>query len=713
MRKREEMQIMKLKITLKSDLCAAVGKHYAAMIDVDTAFDKYGIPFIPSRRIKGCMKEIAEMYMSEDAVKRIFGKIGSDKSGSLYISDAHLKNYEALKAEIIKENISAEKVTELYCSVRGETEIENDIAKEKSLRYIRVVNSALPESSDPLEFYSDIVFDEKDKKDIAICIKALRNIGYHRNRGLGAVECSFDCSSDQNDCFVFDKNNLSGCKELRITVRLDSDLMLPDSDANHSADYITGTMLLGALAGKYIKKNGEKDFNDIFFSDVTFGNLYPAVISYNSETDNLKYSYTIPAPRYFAKIKAAAKEEDFGIKNIINNHSDKQFKVLKKGYISEEYGHITPETKIVYHNGNIKSAENDGGLYMQYCLSSGQYFSGIISGPKEKIAKIIDLFYEGESFNGILRFGRSKTAQYAQCRICEFRDNMKDTEAAGGSSAKKFELKKCIAAYRLESDVLLLNEDGNEDGKITTELEKLCMALNVDMDKSCLRAETSIAVKTVSGYNSKWNMKKPQFPVIAAGSVIVFNMDMNDRDKNRREINFLGEKQNEGYGRIRLITDAELDSVNSNTPEIKLGDKEWQSSISEILKRRQKLENIAKLGIDNAKYLKLNSAQVGRITLMLKDADKTKGDKFIDFEKRINSIKTSDVLEKAIENLGEKVLERKLSDFGIEFIDCNVVCGKNNSRIIIKTVSDSDWKYVYKYILTVLTVKKYQLKKER
>ena len=49
----------KIKITLKSDLCAGSGYSYAGIIDSDICYSKNGIPYIPARRIKGCLREAA------------------------------------------------------------------------------------------------------------------------------------------------------------------------------------------------------------------------------------------------------------------------------------------------------------------------------------------------------------------------------------------------------------------------------------------------------------------------------------------------------------------------------------------------------------------------------------------------------------------------------------------------------------------------------
>ena len=68
------MKEMKIFITLRSDLCASSGKGWSATIDNDVCFDEYGLPYIPARRIKGCLKAAASLLeMPADAVNRLFG----------------------------------------------------------------------------------------------------------------------------------------------------------------------------------------------------------------------------------------------------------------------------------------------------------------------------------------------------------------------------------------------------------------------------------------------------------------------------------------------------------------------------------------------------------------------------------------------------------------------------------------------------------------
>ena len=70
---------MEIKIQLLSDLCTYSGESYNSMVDTDVSYDRYGIPNIPAKRLKGCIREAAlEMkelgMISQDQFDEIFGK---------------------------------------------------------------------------------------------------------------------------------------------------------------------------------------------------------------------------------------------------------------------------------------------------------------------------------------------------------------------------------------------------------------------------------------------------------------------------------------------------------------------------------------------------------------------------------------------------------------------------------------------------------------
>ena len=89
---------MKIKIKLLSDLCTYSGETYNSVVDMDVVYDENGIPYIPAKRIKGCIREAAlEMkelnLLDDDKYIQIFGKEGN-QSSAFTISNAYIKDYD-------------------------------------------------------------------------------------------------------------------------------------------------------------------------------------------------------------------------------------------------------------------------------------------------------------------------------------------------------------------------------------------------------------------------------------------------------------------------------------------------------------------------------------------------------------------------------------------------------------------------------------------
>ena len=89
---------MKITIKLLSDLCTCSGETYNSMVDMDVVYDEYGIPYIPAKRIKGCIREAAlEMMQMEiislEMYERLFGKEGNQKS-AFSLSNAYITDYD-------------------------------------------------------------------------------------------------------------------------------------------------------------------------------------------------------------------------------------------------------------------------------------------------------------------------------------------------------------------------------------------------------------------------------------------------------------------------------------------------------------------------------------------------------------------------------------------------------------------------------------------
>ena len=636
-----------LKIKLMSPLCAATGEHYAAAIDLDTALTDCGVPYIPSKRLKGILREEAEMILSPDRVNEIFGETGKDKCCGFRISDATV---DGIEIYTLPDNVNSEQIADLFCSVRAETAIDKETgtAKDKSLRFTRVVDRISPITNDNLVFNAHITFQESDEDDIKKIVKCLRNIGYKRNRGFGSVLCELtDCTKSDTDIPEYqrpEKFESDTDYEIKFTIKALGDIMLPSANATHSADYIPGSAVRGLFAARYDGDN----FNDIFFSkDVKFGNAYIS--------DEIGTEY-FPSPHYLAKEKATQSNTIYNLISV-TDFSKKQYKPLKDGYFNFEKGIKHLDAKIVYHNANTKS--DDKNLYMQYCLAAGQYFTGIVTAKGDK-AKIIADILEKDCF---MYFGRSKTAQYARCRLIKI-----DIKALSDNTIILKAGKPAVAI--LESDLCLV--DGN--GIYTPTLSAVCSALNIA--EGTLLDATMITGGEISGYNAKRNLKNMQFSVISAGSSIAFTPD---KDMIVEKVSYYGEDTSEGFGRIRFYS-------NANTPaEISFEKNADNKSvlpenIKNLIEINRRIDDMLSYALSEYSKIKLNATQTGRITLMAKQAENRS-----DFENRVSSIKTDKT-----RNDAEKLY-----------------CFDGFKKY------SNDWPLLQKYIVTVLNLHKYELRKNK
>lgn len=588
---REMIQMSRIEITLKSDLCAASGDGFSSVIDTDVSYDRYGFPVIGGRRLKGCLKQAAE-YISSPNINKIFGVTGSNLSGSLKISNAVVKDYDNLRKEATVSGLDSNKVISFFTYTRSSTAIENDTAKDNSLRIMRVVKHYSPINKDEeLTFYADVEIDDEYKEEFADICKALRHIGYKRNRGYGAVKCRFEDTADTN-CFNGKTDDCGENAELTYTIRLKSNVMIPGKSANETLDYIPGTSVIGFFASEYLKTHSEDtEFDEIFQkNNVRFSNLYI------SDSNGKEY---FPAPVILGKIKGES-----GIINLINYQKEDERipKPLKGGYCDFSSHIMTPLTETVYHHSTGK----DSTLYTQTSLSEGQYFRGTISGKAEYIRKIADILK-----NTSLRFGRSKTAQYSNCELVDLKCSEFTTET--------LDIKKgtCFIALML-SDVLIPDEFGGYDVSVEG-LKKAIGLEQLKCDKDEEIKRSALRYRTIMGYNAKWNIQKSHVRTIAAGSTLVFKAE-EDMQLQRRM--YVGSKQNEGFGQVIFCPASEFETM-SKKKVYNINETADTGILSEFILKNQKYEEMRKEAIDFVAELreKINPSQIGRYLMMVKQAD--------------------------------------------------------------------------------------------
>lgn len=191
-----------MQIQLLSETLIGSAEGYGAIIDKDSVFDEVGLPIIPGKRIKGILREQAELlekirklnsvnvlYGKPNSVQTLFGNIGlTDKATEyLSVSSFTLSDYKAnkdyLKYLIQEGQISRSEVIEYFTTLRMITKIDGDgIAADTSLRTIRVLNKGLI-------FTGELSFDPLQETDFKNIVSLTRRIGSMRNRGLGHIQC--------------------------------------------------------------------------------------------------------------------------------------------------------------------------------------------------------------------------------------------------------------------------------------------------------------------------------------------------------------------------------------------------------------------------------------------------------------------------------------------------------------------------------------------
>jgi len=193
-----------IRITLESDTLIGSGEGFGAVIDNDIVFDGLGLPFIPAKRIKGCLRQSAEevndmLVLSKLGeqfdLEAIFGKRGNEESAPVYFHSLYLEGYENFRSwvkyyldqEEWKQFLSPEIILDYFTTLRQQTAIDEEkgIAKEHALRTSRILRKGF-------SFIGEITFMREGERMIEALNLACRNfryIGTRRNRGFGKVTC--------------------------------------------------------------------------------------------------------------------------------------------------------------------------------------------------------------------------------------------------------------------------------------------------------------------------------------------------------------------------------------------------------------------------------------------------------------------------------------------------------------------------------------------
>ena len=634
----------KIRITLKSDLCAGSGEATGVTVDKDLCIDAYGLPYIPARRLKGCLREAARLLRdygcAEASDRNIAELFGTEDGGQglLRVSDACLPGAESMRALLSGEvedalRVEAEplNVAKLFTYVRGQTALKDGVAVDGSLRYTRVMahHNALDER---VEAYLDapVSVDSGDPELHALlelCCRATRHIGSMRNRGLGNVQLAYlrETAAERPAAKVLCPEDAVAADqvEIRYAVSLDAPVTLPGC-AEQTLE-IPARSVIGCVSAAYLRSGRAEDaaFRDLFLNGTA---------SWSSLTPSIGGKRSVPSPLMLVFLK-----NEGSYKNLYAAGEDEVLGKKQKtmgGSYAVDTGSGFHLASVRRHTLYHHSHGEQGTLYMQDSLDAGMIFRGVVTAPGAMAETVCDLLLKTR-----FAFGRSKSAQYAACSLYG------DIEVSPvGQEPKPVEPGSPIYAV-LQSD-LVLTGDGIRETRPDAVRAELAAMLNADAggapEKDCCEFHV------VGGYQQMWQMQKPQIPAMRGGSVFCFRAKGTETPRQVA----LGEFDQEGFGVFQIYTEAEMQSrravrrtaVDEKVPSA--GDGAWRHTLETALtvaackramgEHAMRYYNRKVRG--DRRFRSGRAGLIGRLRLMLAEAAD-----YEDFLARIQSIKDSNL----------------------------------------------------------------------
>jgi CRISPR-associated protein Csx10 len=338
----------------------------------------------------------------------------------------------------------------------------------------------------------------------------------------------------------------------------------PNSDVSY--DYILGSMIRGALIGRYLKlpPNGIKQSDDILDSE-----RFPDIKRLFFDADKTRYlnAYPIdqkkgralPVPLSWYKNKGDdfSEEDDkpvYDFSKIIINERDEDLspKLLEEKFCSVNDSDVLlhrVKRRINIHNQRDrkrgKGTESNGAVFSYDAIDAGQMFQGVILCDSEEDKIIIESLLKSQD----IWLGGSQSAGYGHTRIELIPDNKNWSEVKPDLNTRL--TNKEYLTITLLSETILRDDCG----QCVAESEVLCQTISryLKLNQELEFQENGIYASSmiVGGFNSKWGLPLPQTPALKAGSVFVFKKaDVDLKQLQKLEEQGIGERRIEGFGRI-------------------------------------------------------------------------------------------------------------------------------------------------------------------
>ena len=400
----------------------------------------------------------------------------------------------------------------------------------------------------------------------------------------------------------------------------------PNSDISYN--YIMGSMIRGALIGRYVKRNSlekidiltDETVRRLFFDGTTrYLNAYPATI-----TKNRKIKRTLPIPLSWRKDKNAEISEksdsievfDFSIRKLKEEELESPKSLSESFWLEEDsYPRLYKvDRRINIHTSRDRTkgraTKNEGEIFRYESIDIEQIFQAVILCDDTDENTIRDLLTPSDIW-----LGGSRSAGYGHVEISQINSHNSWNEI---ETPPEKRVSNSIMKVTLLSDLIICNESGQYIASSPTNLlsEILCRELYPPKI-------TYMDSVFVGGFNRKWGLPLPQVPAVKAGSVFVYeNVQINTDEINKLETEGIGERTIEGFGRVAinwctqenfLAKNPEIKTLSSrNKPQFESTDKDSESrKLARQIGERILRQRLEKLLLAN---LECNKLQVNLMT---------------------------------------------------------------------------------------------------
>ena len=298
----------------------------------------------------------------------------------------------------------------------------------------------------------------------------------------------------------------------------------PNSDVSYP--YIPGSMIRGALIGRYLKQNpgigddilADNQIRHLFFSgQVRYLNAYLL-------TQEGYQPRSLPTPRSWFQNKGEEPlEKIYDLSRIELSDLDSGIspKPVKQQFCSVNYTDVMlykEERRINIHNqrhrSKGRSTEAAGEVFRYEALDANQQFQSVILCEEKDKQVLEELLKENDN----IWLGGSQSAGYGHTKISEFQFH-ETWDEVGKNQSLENRIEREYFQITLLSNMILQNECGQY--VVEPPIQLLAESLDIEPEKLKLQ-KGYMSSTLIGGFNKKWGLPLPQVPAIASGSVFVF-----------------------------------------------------------------------------------------------------------------------------------------------------------------------------------------------